>query len=97
MINIPTELLTRYVAFLEKRTVPSSHCNDYQKWLRYYLDYCSKYGLPDGGSKSLTKFLGKLKEKKQTEIQTRPQRREDHHDLHPLHTQQDGERGQKPP
>jgi len=71
MLNIPPELLTRYVAFLEKRAVPSSQYNDYKKWLRYYLDYCHKYALPVGGSKSLTQFLGKLKEKKQSEIQIR--------------------------
>jgi hypothetical protein len=71
MLNIPPELLTRYVAFLEKRAVPSSHYNDYQKWLRYYLDYCAKYGSPVGGSKRLTQFLTKLREKKQTEVQIR--------------------------
>lgn len=71
MLNIPPELLTRFVAFLEKRTVPSSHYNDYKKWLRYYMDYCNEYGLQDGGSKSLTQFLGKLREKKQTEVQIR--------------------------
>ena len=63
--------MTRYVAFLEKRTVPSSQHNEYKKWLRYYLEYCNKYVLPEGGAKSLSPFLGKLKEKKQTEIQIR--------------------------
>jgi hypothetical protein len=71
MLNIPSELLKRYVAFLERRAVPSSLYNDYQKWLRYYLDYCTKYGLPKEGAKSLSQFLGKLRDKKQTEIQIR--------------------------
>jgi hypothetical protein len=44
---------------------------DYKKWVRYYLDYCGKYGLPIDGSKSLAQFLGKLKEKRQTELQVR--------------------------
>lgn len=71
MLNIPPELLTRYVAFLEKRAVPSSQYNDYKKWLRYYLDHCNKYGFWDEGSKSLSQFLAKLKEKKHTEVQIR--------------------------
>jgi hypothetical protein len=80
MLNIPSELLKSYVVFLEKWAVPLSQFNDYKKGLRYYLDYCAKYSSPVGGSKSLTQFLAKLKEK---------------NDLYPLHTQQDGERGQK--
>jgi hypothetical protein len=75
MFNIPSELLTSFVTFLEKQAVPSAlhndYKNDYKKWLRYYLDYSTKYGFPDGGSKSLTQFLGKLRQKKQTEDQIR--------------------------
>jgi len=43
--------------------------NFYKKWLRYYLDFCAKYRLPDSSSKSLTQFLTKLREKKQTDEQ----------------------------
>ena len=71
MLNITSELLKHYVTFLEKRTVPSSLHNGYQKWLRFYLDYCAKYRFPEGGSKSLTQFFGKLREKKQTDGQIR--------------------------
>jgi integron integrase len=37
--------------------------------LRYYLDFCVKYNQPDKSSKSLTQFLRKLSEKKQSESQ----------------------------
>ena len=69
MLTIPPETLTRFVALLEKRTVPSIQRNFYKKWLRYYLDFCAKYRLPDSSSKSLTQFLAKLREKKQTDEQ----------------------------
>ena len=53
----------------EKRSVHSSLHSYYLKWLRYYLDYCSKYRLPEKSSRSMTQFLRKLKDKKQTEAQ----------------------------
>ena len=41
----------------------------YQKWLRYYLDFCRKYNFPQTQRGSLTHFLMKLQEKKQTKAQ----------------------------
>ena len=41
----------------------------YQKWLRYYLDFCRKYNFPQTQCGSLTHFLVKLQEKKQTKAQ----------------------------
>lgn len=69
MLNIPPDIQTRFVALLEKRAVSSIQHNFYKKWLRYYLDFCAKYRFPDSSSKSLTQFLTKLREKKQTEAQ----------------------------
>jgi len=69
MLTIPPETLTLFVALMEKRTVPSIQHNFYKKWLRYYLDFCAKYRVPDSSSKSLTQFLAKLREKKQTDEQ----------------------------
>ena len=59
----------RFREMLKKRAVPSELHQYYYKWLRYYLDYCAKYHLPEKSSRSLTQFLLKLKEKKQTEEQ----------------------------
>jgi hypothetical protein len=69
MLNIPYDILTSFVAVLTKRSIPFAHHNYYKKWLRYYLDFCAKYNLPDDSSKSLPQFLGKMREKKQTEEQ----------------------------
>jgi integrase len=63
------EILRQFSEMLKRRSVPSGLYQYYFKWLRYYLDYCSKYHLPDKSSKSLTQFLLKLKDKKQTDDQ----------------------------
>jgi hypothetical protein len=71
MLNIPPDLLGRFVAVLEKRDVPSAQHNYYKKWLRYYLDFCDKYRLKATSSNSPTQFQAKLCEKKQTDAQIR--------------------------
>jgi hypothetical protein len=40
----------------------------YLKWLRYYLDFGQRYRLSESNSQSLTNFIRKLKEKRQTKI-----------------------------
>lgn len=67
MKDIPADILTRFSDMLKKRSVPIASHSYCLKWLRYYLDYCAKYNLPDKSSKSLPQFLLKLKEKKQNE------------------------------
>jgi len=42
-----------------------------KKWLRYYLDFCHKYHAVPTRRESLSLFLGKLQEKKQTKAQQR--------------------------
>ncbi len=69
MEAIPSDIFMRFSEMLKKRSVPSGVHSYYLKWLRYYLDYCAKYNLPDKSSKSLTQFIIKLREKKQTENQ----------------------------
>jgi integron integrase len=69
MKDIPSDILTRYSDILKKRSVSAGSHPYYLKWLRYYLDYCSKYDLPDTSSRSLSQFLQKLRDKKQTEEQ----------------------------
>jgi hypothetical protein len=69
MKDIPSDILTQFRDTLKKRLIPVGLHSYYLKWLRYYLDYCSKYHLPETSSKSLQQFLQKLLEKKQTEEQ----------------------------
>lgn len=67
MLNIPPDLLWRFVAVLEERGVPSAQHAYYRKWLRYYLDFCDKYRMEATSSKSQAQFLDKLREKKQAD------------------------------
>jgi len=48
-----------------------SPCGYYKKWLRYYPDFCRKYDFGQSDRKSLTPFIDKLKEKKQTNNKSR--------------------------
>jgi len=66
MKPIPSVILTRFEDVLKKRAVPVDRHTDYKKWLRYYLDFKSKYSLPDSRSEHVRLFIEKLKKKKQS-------------------------------
>ncbi len=69
MQPIPSDILTQFEAVLKRRSVPLSRYVDYRKWLRYYLDFRSKYPLPDSRPEQVRLFIQKLREKKQTPVQ----------------------------
>jgi selenophosphate synthetase-related protein len=71
MINIPNLLFVQYDAVLKKNQIPLSSSADYKKWLRYYLDSCSKYVVTDDKFERLNQFQEKLRTKKQSESQCR--------------------------
>ena len=66
MQTIPDDILEQYVAVLKKRALPVSRHADYRKWLRYFLDFRSKYPLPESRSEQVRLFIRKLQEKKQS-------------------------------
>lgn len=66
MITIPDDILAQYEAVLKKRAIAASRHSGYRKWLWYYLDFCSKYPLPDSKSERVRLFVEKLRGKKQT-------------------------------
>jgi len=66
MLPISNEITVAYDAVLKKRAVPVTRHADYRKWLRYFLDFRSKYTLSDLRSEQVRLFIQKLKEKKQT-------------------------------
>ncbi|MEJ2689140.1 MAG: integron integrase [Deltaproteobacteria bacterium] len=66
MIDLPTELVESFTKKLERSSVPDSYHNFYRKWLRFYLDFCHKYGFHPSDPKSLNPFLEKLQAKKQS-------------------------------
>ena len=43
MVNIPSDLRTRYMTFLQQNGISLNEQSYAQKWLRYYLDFCHKY------------------------------------------------------
>ncbi len=69
MRPVPVPILKSFEAILEKRAIsPSEHAN-YIKWLRYFLDFCAKYPVPEAPPDRVRLFVGKLREKKQTPFQ----------------------------
>src|SRR3989337_2554606 len=66
MQPIPYDILTQFEAVLKKRAVTVSRHENYRKWLRYYLDFRSKYSLPDSKSEHVRLFIEKLRKKNQS-------------------------------
>jgi hypothetical protein len=66
VITIPEGVFTKYFAYLNKTGVPTSSCSEYKKWLRYYLDFCDKYPVPESTSERVRLFTNKLLDKKQS-------------------------------
>ena len=71
MQAIPSALQTRFEDHLRSKAIPDPLLWSYRKWLRYYLDYCEKYHFSSRDLNSLPRFIGKLRDKKQTEQQQR--------------------------
>jgi len=51
--------------WLEGHAVPVGEHGGYRKWLRFYLDFCRKYGHGYAADSSLEPFLTKLTSKGQ--------------------------------
>ena len=65
MIKIPKEFSARYSKFIKDQGVEPRLQSYYLKWLRYYLDFCTKYSFKWSEKDSLPAFLIKLKSKNQ--------------------------------
>jgi len=68
MIDIPPKIASTYNGFLVKKGIPQKLHSFYRKWLRYYLDFCQKYTSGQTGENSLSAFIYKLRDKKQSEF-----------------------------
>ncbi|MBT4483202.1 MAG: integron integrase [Candidatus Latescibacteria bacterium] len=66
MLDITAQLKNDYIRLLAQRSIPSHSHNQYLRWLRFYLDFCTKYHHNPSKNNSLTLFINKLKEKNQT-------------------------------
>ncbi len=65
MMSIPSEILDQFNGILKQRNVPPLAYNDYRKWLRYFLDFRSKYSPPESRSDQVRLFIDKLRSKNQ--------------------------------
>ncbi|MBI5074821.1 MAG: integron integrase [Nitrospirae bacterium] len=66
MLPIPEDDLAKFNDVLKQRRIPEPFQSDYRKWLRYFLDFCSKYQPPDSRSDQVRLFIEKLQKKNQT-------------------------------
>lgn len=64
MKKIPPDLEYRFNILLDQESVNKQIQIEYQKWLRYYLDFCQKYSFVQSDQNSLVSFINKLREKK---------------------------------
>jgi len=69
MVQVPALVIGRYLTHLGARGVCSKDFPEFKKWLRYYLDFCSKYCIAGSDDERLRMFIDKLKKKNQTESQ----------------------------
>ena len=69
MNPVPYDVMSRYETIITKRNIDMSLHADYKKWLRYYLDFCAKYPVPESKSERIRLFSLKLRDKKQSEQQ----------------------------
>jgi hypothetical protein len=53
MLPTPSALQSKFEEYLRSKRVPDNVYGMYQKWLRYYLDFCQKYHFPPKHEKSL--------------------------------------------
>jgi len=66
MIVFPADVAKSYEQKLSSEKVPDSYRNFYRKWMRYFWDFCHKYGFNTSDPKSLAPFMEKLQTKKQS-------------------------------
>ncbi len=67
MLPVPDDILRSFDALLKKKSVSQRLWPDYRKWLRYFLDFRSKYKPPDSRSEQVRQFIDKLRSKGQSQ------------------------------
>ena len=69
MQGIPSAILTNFMQSLEKSDVPAAYYSEYLQWLRYYLDFCVKYPMPDSTGEQIRLYCENLGNKHKTQDQ----------------------------
>jgi hypothetical protein len=65
MLQVPRDTQVAFDRNIQQ-AVRREEWPDYRKWLRFYLDFCSKYRHPPDSKGSLPRFLSKLASKNQS-------------------------------
>ena len=66
MQQVPADIWAAFERRLDQAQVPANQRPDYHKWVRFYLDFCTKYGHSPALPTSLGPFLNKLAAKNQS-------------------------------
>src|ERR1035441_1440064 len=66
MQQVPPDVWAAFERRLDQAQVPSGQRPDYLKWVRFYSDFCAKYGHSPALPTSLGPFLNKLAAKNQS-------------------------------
>jgi integron integrase len=74
MLTLPKDLSQKFNDLLAGKSFPDESKASYLKWLRFYWDTCNKYHYEPYSSESLSCFLRKLVEKRQSEQQQKQAR-----------------------
>ena len=69
MQPVPLEVWANFERRLDAMRVPPPQRPDYRKWVRFYFDFCHKYGHSAGAPASRGPFLAKLAAKNQSVAQ----------------------------
>jgi hypothetical protein len=69
MQPVPPEVWANFERRLDGMRVPPPQRPDYRKWVRFYFDFCHKYGHSTGAPASRGPFLAKLASKNQSVAQ----------------------------
>ena len=66
MLKVPVDVQTGFDQKLDAVGVARPEQSEYRKWLRFYLDFCGKYGFDPNRASSLPPFQTKLASKNQS-------------------------------
>ena len=66
MQQVPADIWAAFERRLDRAQVPADQRPDYHKWVRFYFDFCHKYGVSPAAPTSLGPFLTKLASKNQS-------------------------------
>ena len=69
MLRVPYDLMRAYDVVLNRRDVTGDMRGHYKKWLRFYWDFCHKYGHEPTARSSFTAFNNKLIARQQSKWQ----------------------------